>query len=138
RVQFDAVAGTLYRICVDGLRSGPGFGSVAMGNILLHVQGVGGLAIDTPTNGMVLTVGEAIPISVSISSDFPNPPATRVDFYHAGVQFASSSTPPFTAVATNWPAGSNSFYVVATDSTGAPVQSGIVNVLVQNIGVTLL
>jgi len=138
QVQFDAVAGTLYRICVDGLRSGPGFGTVAMGNIVLHVQGVGGLTIDTPTNGMVLTLGDPIPVSVSISADFPNPPATRVDFYHAGVLFASSSTPPFTAVATNWPAGSNSFYVVAIDSTGAPVQSPIVNVLVQNIGVTLL
>src|SRR5947207_12758493 len=54
RVQFNAVAGTTYHISVDGLRSGPGFGSVATGNIVLHIQGVGGLTIDTPTNGMVL------------------------------------------------------------------------------------
>src|SRR5207244_181766 len=138
RIQFNAVAGTVYHISVDGLRSGPGFGSVATGNIVLHIQGVGGLTIDTPTNGIVLTIGDPLPISVTITPDFPNPPASRVDFYHAGTLFASSTTAPFTAVASNWPAGSNSFYVVATDSTGQPVQSSVVNVLVQNVGVTLL
>src|SRR5207247_530396 len=67
RVQFNAVAGTVYHISVDGLRSGPGFGSVATGNIILHIQGVGGLSIDSPTNGMVFTVSDAIPVVVTIS-----------------------------------------------------------------------
>jgi hypothetical protein len=139
QVTFNAVGGTLYRIAVDGQRQGGGpFGQAARGNIVLRIQGVGGLTITTPTNGMVLTEGQPIPIQVSIDADFPNPPASRVDFYHAGQLFASSSTPPFSAVATNWPAGSNSFYVVAIDSTGAPIQSGIVNVLVQSVGVTIL
>src|SRR5262249_20973815 len=110
----------------------------AMGNIVLHIQGVGGLTVVTPTNGMVFTVGDPIPVNVTIDSDFPNPPATRVDFYRGGVLFCSSTTAPFSAGASNSPAGCNSFYVVAFDSAGAPVQSPIVKVLVQSIGVTLL
>src|SRR5829696_2751346 len=38
RVQFNAVAGTIYRILVDGARTGGGFGTVARGNIVLHVR----------------------------------------------------------------------------------------------------
>src|SRR5262249_18372749 len=112
RVEFEAVAGVTYRIQVDGLRSGPGFGTVATGNIVLHIQGVGGLTIVTPTNGMVVTEGDAIPVSVTIDPDFPNPPATRVDFYRGGVLFASSTAVPFSAIASNTPAGTNSFYVI--------------------------
>src|SRR5688500_11064007 len=49
RVQFNAVAGTVYRIAVDGFRPGQ-FGGppAATGNITLHVQGVGGLTVITP------------------------------------------------------------------------------------------
>jgi hypothetical protein len=143
RVTFDAVAGTTYRIMVDGFRSGPGFGAPEMGNIVLNVKGVGGLEISL-TNGMVFTVGDPIPISVSFTPDFPNPPATRVDFYRRGspftapTLFTSVSNAPFSAVATNVPAGSNSFYVAAFDSLGNPVESPVVSVLVQNVGITLL
>ncbi|HKQ36862.1 MAG TPA: Ig-like domain-containing protein, partial [Verrucomicrobiae bacterium] len=49
-----------------------------------------------------------------------------------------SSTAPFTAIATNVPAGSNLLSAVAIDSTGAPIQSPIVPIFVQKIGVTLL
>jgi len=138
RVQFNAVAGTLYRIQVDGVRTGGGFGSVATGNITLNIHGVGGLTVQTPTNGMVFTVGDSIPVNVTIDPDFPNPPASRVDFYRGGTLFASVSNAPFNAVATNSPAGSNSFYVVAIDNTGTAIQSSIVTVFVQSIGVTLL
>ena len=138
RVQFNAVAGTTYRIQVDGVRSGPRFGTLATGNIVLNIHGVGGLSIDSPTNGMVFTFGDPIPFSASTDTNFPNPPAMRMDFYHSGQLFASSDTAPFTAVATNIPPGSNSFYVVAIDSTGAAIQSSIINILVQNVGVTLL
>src|ERR1051325_3522399 len=138
RVQFNAVAGTVYHISVDGIRTGGGFGTVATGNITLHVQGVGGLTITTPTNGMVVTLGDPIPVAVTIDGDFPNPPATHVDFYLGGPLFASSAPPPFSAVASNAPAGSNNFYVVAFDSTGMPIQSSVVTMFVQSIGVTLL
>ena len=138
RVQFNAVAGTTYRIYVDGLRVGGGQGGRAsQGNIVLHVQGVGGLSL-TPTNGAVFTLGDPVPVVVTIDSDFPNPPATRVEFYARGSRFASISNAPFSAIASNLPAGSNSLYVIAYDSLGAPIQSSIIGILVQNLGVTLL
>src|SRR5262249_662596 len=90
------------------------------------------------------TVGDPIPVNVTITPDFPNPPATRVDFYRrsspnvAPVQFASLNAAPFNAMATNVPAGSNTFYVVVFDMMGNPVESPMVNVLVQNVGITLL
>jgi Bacterial Ig domain/Calcineurin-like phosphoesterase/Immunoglobulin domain/Fibronectin type III domain len=138
RVQFMAEAGTEYKIVVDGFATGRFPPQPARGNIVLHLKGVGGLNIDSPTNGMVFTFGDPIPIDVSFTSDFPNPPATRVDFYRGDTLFASSTTEPFSAMATDVPAGSNSFYVVAINSAGLPVQSPVVNVLVQNVGVTLL
>src|SRR5437867_10967535 len=144
RVMFSAVAGSTYRIVVDGVRTGGGPGGrTAMGNIVLNVKGVGGLELSL-TNGMVFTMGEPIPVNVTFTPDFPNPPATRVDFFRrsspnvAPVQFASVTSAPFNAVAKNVPVGSNSFYVVVFDSLGNPVESATVNVLVQNIGVTLL
>ena len=143
KVVFNAVAGTTYRIMVDGFRSGAGFGAPAMGNIKLNVKGVGGLNISL-TNGMVFTVGEPIPVSVTFTPDFPNPPATQVKFYYRGspftapVLFATDDTEPFSAIAENLPAGSNTIYVAAIDSLGNPVESPAANVLVQNVGVTLL
>ena len=41
-------------------------------------------------------------------------------------------------MATDVPPGTNAFYVVAIDSLGNPVQSGIINVFVQSVGVTML
>src|SRR5262249_28970571 len=53
RVMFNAVAGTIYHIYVDGFRTGGGPGGrTAMGNIVLNVKGVGGLELSL-TNGMV-------------------------------------------------------------------------------------
>ena len=139
RVDFNAVAGTTYRIYVDGLRVGGGPGGRAtQGNIVLHVKGVGGITFLTPTNGTVFTVGDPIPVAVTIDADFPNPPATRVDFYVGGNLFASKSAAPYSAVATNIPAGSNSVYVIAYDNAEAPVQSPVQRIFVQSIGVTLL
>jgi hypothetical protein len=144
RVMFDAVAGTTYRIYVDGLRIGGGGGGRALqGNIVLNVKGVGGLELSI-SNGMVFTVGDPIPITVNFTPDFPNPPALQVEFFHQSspnlppVRFDEVSMAPFTATATNVPAGSNTFYVVAFDSLGNPVESPQVTVLVQNVGVTIL
>ncbi len=137
RVQFNAVAGTVYRILIDGFRvnfqSQP-----AQGNITLNVKGPGGVTIDSPTNGAVLTIGEPIPVVVTIATNFPSPPASRVDFYRNGVLFATDTTEPFSAIANNTPAGSNTFSVIAVNSGGTPIQSPAVNVLVQDIGVILL
>src|ERR1043166_8113008 len=138
RVQFNAVGGTVYKIQVDGFRSGPGFGAPATGNIALNIKGIGGVSLDSPTNGMVFTVGDPIPVNVSFTTDFPNPPASRVDFYLGGTLFASSSTAPFSAVATNAPAGSNTIYAVAMNSVGTAIQSTVANIFVQRVGVTLL
>lgn len=143
KVTFEAVAGTTYHLMVDGFRSGPGFGTPATGNIVLHVKGVGGLEISL-ADGSVFTVGEPIPVSVSFTPDFPNPPATRVEFFRQGSPFtapvlvATDDAEPFSGTIEGAPAGTNSIFVVAYDSLGGPVASPVASVLVQNIGVTLL
>lgn len=143
KITFNAVAGTTYNIMVDGFRSGPGFGAPATGSIVLHVKGVGGLDLSL-TNGSVFTVGEPIPVAITFTPDFPNPPAGRVDFYRQGSPFtapvlvSTDDTAPFTTVIDGAPAGSNSVYAVAFDSLGNPVASPVATILVQNIGVTLL
>jgi len=131
RVSFTANAGTVYRIVVDGYNG-------AQGGIVLHIQGPNGLSISSPTNGAVFTVGDAIPFAVSFNANFPNQPVTQVDFYRAGVRFASSTNAPFTAVNTNSVVGSNTFYIIAYDSTGRGYQSGNRIIFVQNLGVTLI
>jgi hypothetical protein len=137
RVQFNAVGGTRYYIAVDGFA--PGFPpNPARGNIVLNIKGVGGVEITSPASGAVFTLGDPVPVNVSITPDFPNPPATRVDFYVGNTLFASRDTAPYSAVATNVPAGSNILYAVGIDSTGAPVQSPVVPIFVQKIGVTIL
>ena len=139
RVQFTAVGGTVYRILVDGFRTGGGAGAtVAQGSITLNIRGVGGVNLDTPTNGMVFTVGDPIPVGVSITPDFPNPPASRVDFYRNGTLFASDAMAPFSVVTSDSPPGTNTFYAVGINGAGASIQSSAVNVFVQSIGVTLL
>lgn len=130
-VAFDAIAGAAYHVAVDGF--GP-----ARGAIRLNIRGAGGLVLESPTNGMLAVVGDTIPVTVRILPDFPNAVPSRVDFYQGGVLFHSLTNPPFTAVPTNVPPGSNTFYAIAYDSVGTPVQSGVATVFVQKIGVTIL
>lgn len=138
RVTFNAVGGTTYRIMVDGFRSGAGFGSPAMGNIRLNVKGVGGVDVVSPLNDSVYTRGEPVPLTITINSDFPDPPAGRAGFFANGTWFATVDAPPYTAMASNLPAGSNTLYVVVTNGLGTPIKSPEVRILVQNIGVTFL
>ncbi len=139
RVTFEAVGGTTYRVMVDGFRTGGGRnGRAATGNIKLNIAGIGGVDIAAPLPGVVYTVGDPIPLTVTINSDFPNPPAGSAGFYANGNLFATLAAPPYTAVATNLPAGTNTLYVVVNDSTGAPIKSPEVKVFVQRIGVTVL
>src|SRR5207248_9134570 len=106
RVQFGATAGTTYRIAVDG------FGG-SSGSITLHITGPNGVSLSSPTNGAVATFGDPIPFVANISTNFPGPPATRVDFYRATSRFASISNAPFATFNTNSPVGTNSYYIVA-------------------------
>src|SRR5688572_17369865 len=99
RVVFNAVAGTPYRIMVDGFRTGAGFGTPATGSITLNVKGVGGIDFISPAKGQVFTVGDPVTVSISINADFPNPPAGNVGFYANGNLFATLAAPPYTAVA---------------------------------------
>ena len=131
RVDFNATANTVYRILVDG------FGG-SSGNITLHIAGPNGVSISSPTNGAVFTIGEPIPFTVNISSNFPSPPATGINIYRSGLLVGSSTNGLLTAVATNTPIGTNFFYAVAFGSTSQSYTSGPVNVFVQDIGVTLL
>src|SRR6185436_8000537 len=84
------------------------------------------------------TVGDPVQMDVTTDANFPNPPASRVSFFVRNTLLTTVSNSPFRAVATNLPAGSNSYYVIAYDSLGNAIQSGVVNFLVQNVGVTLL
>ncbi len=73
RVQFNAIAGTVYVIQIDGFRSGGGGGGrVATGNITLNVKGPGGVLIDSPTNGAVLTRPDAATPFTAIAHAMPN------------------------------------------------------------------
>src|SRR5947209_4993435 len=130
-VQFPGVAGTVYRISVDGYSS-------SRGSITLHIQGPNGVSIGSPTNGAVATVGDPIPFTVSLSANFPNPPATRVNLYGVNGLLASSSNAPFTLIATNQPVGTNSYYIAAVNSSSQSYTSAPISIFVQNIGVTLL
>ncbi len=138
RATFNAVGGTAYYIMVDGFRSGPGFGNPATGNIRLNIKGIGGIDVISPSKGAVYTVGDPVPVTININSDFPNPPAGSAGFYANGTLFATVAAPPYSAVATNLPSGSNTLYVVVNDSTGAPIKSPEVKIFVQRVGVTLL
>jgi hypothetical protein len=131
RVQFNATAGTVYRIAVDGF-------SGSRGIIRLNIRGAGGMELASPTNGTIVTVGDPITLRARILPDYPNPPPTRVEFYRGGVLFASVTNEPFSTVITNSPAGSNSFYAVAFDTQGTRMQSETVTVFVQTIGVMIL
>src|SRR5689334_398096 len=130
--------GTTYRIMVDGYQSGPGFGSPAMGNIKLNVKGVGGIDVITPQPGAVFTVGDVVPFAISVNADFPSPPAGSAGFYANGNLFATVAAAPYSVVASNLPAGSNTLYVVVNDSQGNPIKSPEIRIFVQNIGVTIL
>jgi hypothetical protein len=96
------------------------------------------VTLTSPTNSAVFLAGNPIPVTASLSTNLPNLPASRVDFYQAGIRFASVTNPPYSAMASNAPPGSNSLFGVAVDSLGLSYTSTVVNVLVLNEGLTLL
>ena len=134
-LEFQATQGVTYHIAIDSVRFIPQF-TPAGGPYVLHIQTLASVAITSPTNSQVFSVGS--PINITIGGEVPNPPITQVDFYRQGVLFASSTTDPFSVTANNVPAGSNAFQIVALDSSGLSWTSAVVNVAVIKEGVTIL
>src|SRR4051812_16140383 len=115
QLEFQATQGVTYRIAIDANRFVPQF-TPSGGPYVLHIQTLASIAITSPTNSQIFTIGT--PIEVDVGGEVPNPPIARVDFYRHGTLFASSTTEPFSAIASNSPAGSNAFQVIAVDSSG--------------------
>src|SRR5439155_3941488 len=84
------------------------------------------------------TVGDSVPFAVNVSTNFPSPPAVRVDLYRSGIRVASTTNAPFVVATTNSPIGTNSFFVVAIGSNSQSYTSPTVHVFIQNVGITLL
>src|ERR1051325_599239 len=80
RVTFNAVAGTVYQIAVDGNRGN--FGAVATGTIQLNLAMSVNVTITEPANGSLFGLGN--PITISASGTPLTPPITQIDFYRGG------------------------------------------------------
>ena len=133
RVEFQAVAGTTYRIVVDGRRR---FSGSTTGNYRLNLAIQATVTITSPANGSQCLRNTPLPLAAE--AVVPNMPVAQLDFYQTGVLIDSLTSAPFTTQAANLPAGTNSFFAVATDSAGLSWTSSIVRVLALNPGVTLL
>lgn len=133
RVDFNAQAGTTYRIAVDG-RNFSGNGA-ASGSYTLTVLMPGSVTILSPGSGGIHSAGTPIPITVQVAT--PNPPVARVDFYRSGILFASETAGPFGTTLLDPPVGANSLVAVMTDGAGLSWTSAVVNVVVLNPGLTL-
>jgi hypothetical protein len=134
-LEFQATQGVTYRIAIDANRFIPQF-TPQGGPYVLHIQTLASVAITSPTNSQIFAAGA--PIEIDVGGEVPNPPITRVDFYRRGTLFATSTTEPFSAIASNSPAGSNAFQVIAVDSSGLNWTSAVVNVAIVKEGVTIL
>jgi hypothetical protein len=135
RVSFAAVAGTEYQIQVAGQGGGFCGGTPAQGAFVLHLSMPPNVVITNPPVGAAYLVGTPIPVDVTAVS--PAGSVTNVSLYRGNVFVGSLTTPPYSFVVSNAPAGSNSLYAVAIDSVGQIATSAVVRVLVANIGITI-
>jgi len=135
QLDFQATQGVTYHIAIDDNRFFPQF-TPAGGPYFLHITTLASIVMTTPTNNQNFAVGT--PIEVDVTADVPNPPVARMDFYRQGVLFATSTSEPFSAIASNAPAGSNSFQVVAVDNSGLNWTSAVARVAVLKDGITIL
>jgi hypothetical protein len=135
RVEFPAVAGTTYRIAIDG-RGGFTGQNPASGPYVLNVQTLASVFITSPTNNTILAAG--MPMTIDVAATVPSPPVTRVDFYRTGTWIGSDSNAPFSLVVASPPPGTNSLRAVAVDSSGLSWTSAVVNVAVLSVGVTIV
>jgi hypothetical protein len=134
-VSFNAQAGTAYEIQVGGA-AGFGGGTPASGSIQLNIQMPPTVVITSPTAGNTFLVGSNIVVNVSASSVAGI--VTTVDLFRGGSLVGTLEEQPYSFAVVDSPAGSNSFFAVVTDSVGQMATSAVVNVLVANIGLTLI
>ncbi len=136
-VSFTAQQGTVYQIQVAGARTGGGGNFViAMGSFQLNLRMPPAISITGPTNGTVFATGSNILLAASAAS--PNGAVTRVDFYSSGALIGSAESEPYAIAVSDAPIGTNRFTAVVTDSAGLVATSSVVNVLVANIGITII
>ncbi|HEU0011174.1 MAG TPA: Ig-like domain-containing protein, partial [Verrucomicrobiae bacterium] len=135
RLEFFAMAGTTYRIAIDG-RSGFSGQNPASGPYVLNLRMLASVFIATPTNGSVVSLGTPIPIHVEAS--VPGATVTRVDLYRTGGLLGSVATPPYDFNIASPPPGTNSFVAIALDNTGLSWTSAVVNVAVLSLGLNLV
>ena len=130
-VTFTAQAGTEYQIQVGGVRF-----STTTGNINLNLTVPSTVAITAPAEGAVFLTGSNIDVTATASSAAGA--ITNVSLYAGGTLVGSVTNAPYTFAVSNAPAGSNSLFAVATDSSSQVVTSTVVYVLVVNAGITIV
>ncbi len=132
-VTFNAVAGTTYRIVVDGRNV---FGFTPTGNITLTVISPGSpptSILTNPANGASYLTGANIPLAAA-AVGFPFT-GTTVEFYQGSTLLGTdSSYPAFNFTWNNVPAGNYVLTAVATDSALAKSTSAAVNITVSGNG----
>jgi hypothetical protein len=135
RVEFPTVAGTTYRIAVDG-RAGFTGQNPASGFYVLNLQTLGSVSITSPANGTIVTNGSSLTFAVDAS--VPNPPVTQVNLFRDGTLVATDTDAPYQFTVSSSPLGTNNFTALAVDSAGFSWASPIVRVVVLDIGVTIV
>lgn len=132
-VTFTAQAGTEYQIQVGGVRTG---NVTATGNINFNLTVPPAVAITVPSEGAVFLTGSNIDVTATASSAVVA--ITNVSLYAGGSLVGSVTNSPYTFAVSNAPAGSNSLFAVASDSSSQVVTSAVVHVLVVNAGITIV
>jgi hypothetical protein len=135
RVEFPAVAGTTYRIAVDG-RSGFTGQNPASGPYVLNLQTLASIFITSPANGSVLTNGN--PLTIAVNATVPNPPVTRVDVFRGAILVGTDADAPYEITDSRPPLATNSYVAVAVDSAGLSWTSAVVRVAVLDVGITIV
>jgi len=135
-VTFNAQAGTEYQIQVGGVFTGGGRGSIPVtGTLELSLVMPPFVTVDSPTSGSLFPIGSNIAVNVNATSLAG--PITNVGLYRGVTLLGNAGQPPHHFTVSNAPAGTNSFYAVATDSIGQLGTSAVMRVLVANVGVTI-
>ncbi len=134
-VTFNAQQGVEYQIQVGGMQPGFGGGTPATGSIQLHLTMPPAVNLVSPIGGSVVLTGTPIPVEATATAAIGS--ITQVDLYRGNTLLGSLSTVPYSVLDTNAPAGTNSFYAVATDTLGQVTTSATRNVFVANLGVTI-
>lgn len=138
RMTFNAVQGTEYQIQLAGVQGfgQGGFLPPATGSFRLNLTMPPVVAITSPTNNSVFTVGSNIFLTATATSAVGT--VTKVDFYRRDVLLGTATAEPYSVLYTNSLAGTNSITAVVTDSAGQISTSAVVNVAFLLNGITLV